>query len=83
MFSRFKQSLDPNLVRLWQYVKPFKYWMIGAMVFMGLSGAMSGLIATLLGELMEVGFYEREAWAVMAAPAALIIVSIFMVFSVS
>ncbi len=77
MFSRFKQSLDPNLVRLWQYVKPFKYWMIGAMVFMGLSGAMSGLIATLLGELMEVGFYEREAWAVMAAPAALIIVSIF------
>ena len=77
MFSRLKKSIDPNLLRLFQYVKPFKGWLIGSAVFMALSGAMSALIATLLGMLMEIGFYEKESWAIMAAPAALIVVSIF------
>ena len=76
MFARFK-NIDPNLLRLWHYVKPFKGLLIASAIFMGLSGAMSGLIATLLGKLMEVGFYDREAWALIAAPAALIIVTFF------
>lgn len=77
MLTRLKQSIDPNLIRLLQYVKPFKGWLIGSTVFMALSGGMSALIASLLGKLMEVGFYEKETWAIMAAPAALIVVSIF------
>ncbi len=77
MLTRFKQSIDPNLIRLLKYIKPFKAWLIGSAIFMALSGAMSGLIAALLGMLMEVGFYEKEAWAIIAAPAALIVVSIF------
>lgn len=81
MLTRLKQSIDPNLLRLLQYVKPFKYLLIGAAVFMGLSGAMSALIATLLGKLMEVGFYEKETWVILAAPAALIVVTIFYGFS--
>ena len=77
MFARLKNKNDPNLLRLWQYVKPFKGLLIGSAVFMGLSGAMSGLIATLLGKLMEVGFYDKETWALIAAPLALIVVTIF------
>ena len=77
MFARLKNKIDPNLLRLWQYVKPFKGLLIGSAVFMGLSGAMSGLIATLLGKLMEVGFYDKETWALIAAPLALIVVTIF------
>lgn len=77
MFPRLKKSIDPNLLRLLQYVKPFKRLLIGAGVFMGLSGAMSALIASLLGKLMEVGFYDKEAWVILAVPAALIVISIF------
>ena len=77
MFSRLKNSIDPNLLRLLQYVKPFKCLLIGAAVFMGLSGAMSALIATLLGKLMEAGFYDKETWVILAAPGALIVVTIF------
>ncbi|MBR2961394.1 MAG: lipid A export permease/ATP-binding protein MsbA [Burkholderiaceae bacterium] len=77
MFARLKNKIDPNLLRLWQYVKPFKGLLIGSAIFMGLSGAMSGLIATLLGKLMEVGFYDKETWALIAAPLALIVVTIF------
>ena len=77
MFARLKNKIDPNLLRLWQYVKPFKGLLIGSAIFMGLSGAMSGLIATLLGKLMEEGFYDKETWALIAAPLALIVVTIF------
>ena len=80
MLSRLKNKIDPNLLRLWQYVKPFKGLLFGSAFFMALSGAMSGLIATLLGKLMEVGFYEKETWAVMVAPVTLIVVTIFYGF---
>lgn len=80
MLSRLKKSIDPNLLRLLRYVKPFKWLLIGSALFMILSGAMSALIATLLGKLMEVGFYDKETWVIWTAPAALIVVTIFYGF---
>lgn len=34
------------------------------------AGASSSLIATLLGKLTDAGFYNQEAWVVLAAPIA-------------
>lgn len=43
-----------------------------SVVFMACAGTSSSLIATLLGKLTDVGFYDQQKWIVIGAPLALI-----------
>ena len=40
------------------------------------AGLSSSLIATLLGRLTDAGFYQQQAWVVLAAPIGLILISL-------
>ena len=76
-----RDGLDPNLKRLYGYLWAYKGTIALATVFLLGSASMSSLTATLLGQLTDIGFYEKEAWVIFAAPAALIGVS--LLFAVS
>lgn len=67
--------VDPSLRRLAGYLPPYKKTLAAALVFMGLAAAGSSLIALLLGQLTDLGFYGRAAWIVWAAPAALVFIA--------
>ncbi len=58
------------------YLKPHRGKIAMSLVFMIGAGAASSLIAMLLGKLTDVGFYDQEAWIVVAAPIALIFISV-------
>ena len=73
-FSIFKK-LDPNLLRLMPYIKPHRGKLILAMIFMAIAAGSSSLIAMLLGQLTELGFYEKEAWVILGAPIGLLIIA--------
>lgn len=68
-------QLDPNLRRLAGYLPPYKGLLIGAVVCMVTSAASSSLVASLLGKLTDLGFYDKQAWIVLAAPLGLIAIS--------
>lgn len=76
-----RDGIDPNLKRLYGYLWVYKGTIALATVFLLGSASMSSLTATLLGQLTDIGFYEKEAWVIFAAPAALIGVS--LLFAVS
>lgn len=76
-----RDGIDPNLKRLYRYLWAYKGTIALATVFLLGSASMSSLTATLLGQLTDIGFYEKEAWVIFAAPAALIGVS--LLFAVS
>lgn len=71
-----KIPLNPHLVRLVGYLVPYKWSLVAAVIFMMIAGASSSLIASLLGKLMDVGFYNQAAWIVIAAPLGLIAISL-------
>ena len=74
LFERLFSSnkLDPNLKRLFAYLLNEKKKLIAAFLFMALSAASSSLIATLLGKLTDLGFYQKESWVLWGAPLGLI-----------
>lgn len=76
-----KPFISPQLVRLFKYVTPYVFLLILAGIFLVISAGVSSVIATLLGKLTDLGFYQKEGWVVLAAPAALIGVS--LVFGLS
>lgn len=76
-----RDGFDPNLKRLYRYLWAYKGTIALATVFLLGSASMSSLTATLLGQLTDLGFYEKETWVIFAAPAALIGVS--LLFAVS
>ena len=63
-------------MRLATYLPPYKWYIALALFFMVAAGAASSLIATLLGKLTDIGFYNQEPWIVIAAPVALIFISV-------
>ncbi|MBO5658243.1 MAG: lipid A export permease/ATP-binding protein MsbA [Duodenibacillus sp.] len=69
-------SLSPSLRRLLTYLPPYKGYIASAIFFMITAGLGSSLIASLLGKLTDVGFYDQAAWIIVAAPVGLILVSI-------
>ncbi len=71
-----RKALDVNVFRFWGYMKQEKGKMALALVFMVLSGISSSLVATLLGQLTDLGFYEKESWVLYAAPLGLIAVAL-------
>lgn len=72
---------DPVLKRLFKYALPYKGKMVLACLYMVGAASMSSLTATLLGKLTDAGFYEQEAWVIVAAPAALIGVTLLYAVS--
>ena len=75
MLNKLFSRLDPNLKRLIAYLPPYKGKFILAMIFTMMAGGTSSLIATLLGQLTDLGFYEKQAWVVIAAPIGLILIA--------
>lgn len=79
MFEKFLNSItkkmDPNLRRLLTYLPKYKGMFIASMIFMALSGSSSSLIATFLGKLTDIGFYEKATWMVVGAPICLIFIA--------
>lgn len=76
LITRLKSKLNPSLLRLVTYLKPHRGKIAMSIVFMIGAGAASSLIAMLFGKLTDVGFYDQEAWIVVAAPIALIFISV-------
>jgi subfamily B ATP-binding cassette protein MsbA len=75
--------IDPSLIRLFKYLKPYKFRLVVVTFFLIGSASTSSLTATLLGKLTDLGFYQGERWVIVAAPAALLAVSLlFAVCSV-
>lgn len=70
------KSMDKNVLRFMGYMKKEKGKMALALFFMVLSGLSSSLVATLLGQLTDLGFYEKESWVLYAAPLGLIAVAL-------
>lgn len=77
----FRDLLTPSLMRIAAMLPAHKGKITCAVLFMVTAGVSSSLIAGLLGKLTDIGFYEKEAWVIFAAPAALIGVS--LLFAVS
>lgn len=73
--SKYYNKLDPNLRRLASYLPKYRWLVGGAIACMVIAAASSSLVASLLGKLTDLGFYNKQAWIVVAAPIALIAVS--------
>lgn len=71
-----KARFSPSLLRLVGYLGPYRWKIALAIFFMITAGAASGLIATLLGKLTDLGFYKQDSWIIYAAPIGLICISI-------
>ena len=69
-------KLDSNIRRLASYLPKYRWLIGGAIACMVIAAASSSLVASLLGKLTDLGFYNKQAWIVVAAPIALIAVSI-------
>ena len=78
LIYRLKSKFNtcPSLLRLVKYLKPHRGKIAMSLVFMIGAGAASSLIAVLLGKITDVGFYDQETWIVLAAPVALIFISV-------
>lgn len=72
--------IDPELLRLYRYLLPYKWKIVFAGLFMAGAASMSSLTATLLGKLTDLGFYQQEPWVIAGAPAALIGVTLLFGF---
>ena len=68
LFAAFERFKNPNLIRLAKYLPAYKGKIGLAVCCMLTAGLSSSLIATLLGRLTDAGFYQQQAWVVLAAP---------------
>ena len=77
VLNKLWRKTDPNLRRLLAYLPKYRHLLGGAVACMLVAAASSSLVAYLLGQLTDLGFYDNQAWIVVAAPVALIVVSFF------
>lgn len=75
------ENFDPDLIRLYKYFLSHKVRIAFAVVFLLGSASMSSLTATLLGKLLDMGFYNQDGSLVFLAPLAL--VGVTLLFAVS
>ena len=71
-----RPTVNPSLRRLFSYLPPYRWYIVLSVFFMVAAGAASSLIAKLLGELTDIGFYNQAPWIVIAAPVGLIFISL-------
>lgn len=74
--ARFPVFSNPYLIRLFRYLPPYKWYLVGAGAAMAAGGGASSLIALILGKLTDMGFYEKDPMVAVLAPIALIGVSV-------
>lgn len=67
---------NPYMMRLFRYLPPYKWLIIGAAAAMVVGGGASSLIALVLGKLTDMGFYDKDPSVIYWAPIALIGISI-------
>lgn len=67
---------NKQLMRLFAYLPPYKWYLIGAAAAMIAGGGASSLIALILGKLTDMGFYQKDSVVAYLAPLALIGISI-------
>lgn len=67
---------NPYMMRLFRYLPPYKWLIIGAAIAMVAGGGASSLIALVLGKLTDMGFYDKDPSVIYWAPIALIGISI-------
>lgn len=68
---------QPDAVRrLFSHVIRYKKWLAVAMVAMVVTAGSSSLIAILVGQLTDKGFYEKDPMAIWWAPGALLVISL-------
>ena len=77
----WKDKFDPDLLRLYKYFLSHKWRIALAVVFLMGSASMSSLTATLLGKMLDMGFYGQDGSLVYLAPLAL--VGVTLIFAVS
>ena len=70
--ARFPVLSNPYLMRLFRYLPPYKWYLVGAGAAMAVGGGASSLIALILGKLTDMGFYQQDPIVAVLAPAALI-----------
>lgn len=75
IITKIKSSLDPNLYRLFSYLPKYRLLIVLSVFFMILAATSSSLIAVLIGQLTDIGFYEKQAWIILIAPIGLIIIA--------
>ena len=65
----------PSLVRLFGYLNPYRITIATAIFCMIVAASSSSLIALLIGQLTDIGFYDKQTWVILVAPLALIMVA--------
>ncbi len=70
--ARFPVFSNPYLMRLFRYLPPYKWYLVGAAAAMAAGGGASSLIALILGKLTDMGFYQQDPIVAVLAPIALI-----------
>ncbi len=70
--ARFPVFSNPYLTRLFRYLPPYKWYLVGAGAAMAAGGGASSLIALILGKLTDMGFYQQDPIVAVLAPIALI-----------
>lgn len=70
--ARFPVFSNPYLMRLFRYLPPYKWYLVGAGAAMAAGGGASSLIALILGKLTNMGFYQQDPIVAVLAPIALI-----------
>lgn len=71
-----KNKQQDAVRRLFSHVLQYKKWLAVAMVAMVVTAGSSSLIALLVGQLTDKGFYEKDPTAIWWAPGSLLIISL-------
>lgn len=67
---------NESLMRLFRYLPPYKWWIVGAAIAMIIGGLSSSMIATFIGRLTDAGFYDKDPNVIYWAPVALIAITL-------
>lgn len=74
--EKLKGQQQDAVWRLFSHVIRYKKWLAVAMVAMVVTAGSSSLIAILVGQLTDKGFYEKDPTAIWWAPGALLVISL-------
>lgn len=77
MLPKFLHGIDPALLRLAGYAKPYKWQLLMSCFWMVIVAGTTAITSKLLGMLTEQGFYERDTSMIVTAPVALIVITLF------
>lgn len=75
-FPMLSKFFDPALLRLAEYAKPYKRLITISCFWMVIVSSTTAVTSKLLGLLTQKGFYEQDPAMVIAAPAALILITL-------